>query len=232
MPSTDDKFRIGHRDRLRQKFTDGKLNEVEQLELLLTFAIPRRDVRPLARQLIQEFGNVYHVLHAETDALLRVPGIGQSTVLLLRLVHSLICINHKNILGDKSMYMAQDTLVDYCRAKMSGLSKEEFHVLYLDSNMCMVEDELHSRGGIESTNVYYDRIVARAINKSYKAVLLLHNHPTTDNTFSITDIDVTRKLEFALNLCGIQLYDHFVVAGGIVHSMRNERILDKKLFQS
>lgn len=232
MNPADIQFRIGHRTRLRQKFMDGKLNEAEMLELLLTFAIPRRDVRPLARQLIAEFGNVYHVLHAGTDALLAIPGIGQSTVLLLNLVHDLISVNYKKQLECKSVYLAQDALIAYCRDKMTALATEEFHVLYLDANLCMAEHEVHSRGSIEATNVYFDRIVARAINKGYKSVLLLHNHPTTDNTFSMADIDVTQKLEYALNLCGIQLFDHLVVSGGIVHSMRAECMLDKKLFKS
>lgn len=231
MATTDNEFRLGHRARLRQKFTEGKLNEAEQLELLLTFAIPRRDVRPLARKLIAEFGSVYHVLHAGTDALMAVTGIGQSTVLLLNLVHELIGLNYHKQLAEKSVYLAQDALTAYCRDKMMSLATEEFHVLYLDSGMCLAEHEVHSRGSIESTNVYFDRIVARAINKGYKSVLLLHNHPTTDNTFSMTDIDITRKLEYALGLCGIQLFDHLVVSGGIVHSMRAECMLDKKLIK-
>lgn len=227
MPKPDELFHAGHRERLKEKFLDKKLVEYEQLELLLGYAIPRRDVRPLARKLIQHFGNVYYVLNAHIDDLMAVDGIGRSTAILIKLVHSLICISHEKKLKEGSIYMNHDTLIDYCRMKMSELKTEEFHVLYLDANFCLQKHEVHSQGSAESSNVYIEKIMEYALKHNIKSVVLLHNHPSTDNTFSSIDIMLTTKLEYLLEICNIELYDHFVVAGGIVHSVRAEQLLSR-----
>ena len=227
MPKPDELFHAGHRERLKKKFLDGKLVEYEKLELLLGYAIPRRDVRPLARKLIQHFGNVYYVLNANIDDLVAVDGVGRSTAVLIKLVHNLICISHEKKLKEGSMYMQHDTLIEYCRMKMTELKSEEFHVLYLDANFCLQRHEVHSQGSAESSNVYIEKIMEYALKNNIKSVVLLHNHPCTNNTFSSTDIEITTRLEYLLNMCNIQLYDHFVVSGGIVHSVRNEQFLNK-----
>ncbi len=232
MPKTDELFHAGHRERLKEKFLDKKLVEYEQLELLLGYAIPRRDVRPLARKLIEHFGNVYYVLNAHIDDLMAVDGVGRSTAILIKLVHSLICISHEKKLREGAMYMNHDTLVDYCRMKMTELKTEEFHVLYLDAGFCLQRHEVHSQGSTESSNVYIEKIMEYALKNNIKSVVLLHNHPTTDNTFSYTDINLTTQLEYLLNMCNIKLYDHFVVSGGIVHSIRDEQLLNKSKSQS
>lgn len=231
MAKSDELFHAGHRERLKEKFLDKKLVEYEQLELLLGYAIPRRDVRPLARRLIAHFGNVYQVLTASMEDLMAVDGVGRSTAILIKLVHSLICISHERKLREGSMFMEHKTLVDYCRAKMDALKSEEFHVLYLDASFCLKHHEVHSRGSAESSNVYIDKIMEYALKNNIKSVVLLHNHPTTDNTFSSTDVHLTTQLEYLLNLCHIGLYDHFVVAGGIVHSMREEHLLERSKSQ-
>ena len=94
MPDTDDKFYIGHRERLKEKFLDNKLTEYEQLELLLSYAIPRRDVRPLSRKLIEHFGSVYYVIIAEYEDLVAVKGVGRSTAILIKLVCNMIKLSH------------------------------------------------------------------------------------------------------------------------------------------
>lgn len=227
MAKPDNLFHAGHRDRLKEKFLNKKLVEYEQLELLLSYAIPRRDVRPLARRLIEQFGNVYYVLNANVEDLMLVDGVGRSVAILIKLVHSLICISHEKKLKEGSVFMQHDTLVNYCRALMNELKTEEFHVLYLDSSLCLKLHEVHSRGSAESSNVYIDKIIEYALKNNIKSIILLHNHPSTDNTFSSIDIELTTQLEYLLNLCNIDLYDHYVVSGGILHSMRDERLLDR-----
>ncbi len=101
MPDTNDKFYIGHRERLKEKFLDNKLTEYEQLELLLSYAIPRRDVRPLSRKLIEHFGSVYYVIIAEYEDLIAVKGVGRSTAILIKLVCNMIKLSHIKKLKDK-----------------------------------------------------------------------------------------------------------------------------------
>lgn len=227
MAKPDEQFHTGHRERLKEKFLDKKLVEYEQLELLLGYAIPRRDVRPLAHRLIAHFGNVYYVLNANIEDLMAVDGVGRSTAILIKLVHSLICISHEKKLREGAVFLQHDTLIDYCRAKMNELKSEEFHVLYLDAAFCLQRHEVHSQGSAESSNVYVEKIMEYALKNNIKSIVLLHNHPTTDNTFSSTDVELTVRLEYMLNMCKINLYDHYVVSGGIVHSMRDEQLLNR-----
>jgi DNA repair protein RadC len=227
MPAQDDKFYLGHRERLKEKFLDNKLTEYEQLELLLSFAIPRRDVRPLSRKLIDHFGSVYYVIIAEYDDLIAVPGVGRSTAILIKLVCSLISISHVKKLTNTPIFQDHVALEEYCRMKLAAKSNEEFHVLYLDGKFKLIEHEVHSQGSIESSNVYIDKIIQRALNKGAKSLVLLHNHPASDNMFSSQDVELTQNIITTLQPCGIRLYDHFVIAGGIMHSLRATGLLNQ-----
>ena len=227
MPKQDDKFYLGHRERLKDKFLDNKLTEYEQLELLLSFAIPRRDVKPLSRKLIEHFGSVYYVIIAEYDDLITVPGVGRSTAVLIKLVCSLISISHIKKLTNIPIFRDHAALEDYCRMQLAGKSNEEFHVLYLDGNFRLIEHEVHSKGSVDSSNVYIDRIMHKALNKGVKSLVLLHNHPVTDNMFSIQDVELTQTIETTLNACHLSLYDHYVIVNGVMYSLRATGLLNK-----
>ncbi len=230
---TDLSFHSGHRERLKEKFLADKLVDYELLELLLSFAIPRRDVRPLARLLSSRFGGVYYVFTADIKDLMAVPGVGRSAAILIKLVHRLMSINHMKAMQENAVFLNDNkSVIDFCRLKLAGLEHEEVHVLYLNSDFCVVEHELHSHGGIESSNVHIEQILKRALSDGIRSVILMHNHPSTDNTFSHMDVIMTTELEILLNKCGITLYDHFVVAGGIVHSMRAKNLLNKSSFSN
>ncbi len=227
---SDQEFYLGHRERLRQRFLDEKLTDSELLELLLGFAIPRRDVKPLARKLEKHFGGVYYVLVAEYDDLLSVPGVGKTTAILIKLACSLMSLGHKTKLTYKSVFANQQNLEEFCRLQVAGKNTEELHVLYLNSNFCLVEHEINSKGSIEESAAHATHIIKRALKDGIRSIVLLHNHPASNNTFSQADIDFTTRLEDALNLCGVKLYDHYVLAGGILHSMRAECLLNKSKF--
>jgi DNA repair protein RadC len=229
MPKQDENFHTGHRERLKAKFLDNKLTEYEQLELLLSFAIPRRDVRPIARKLIEHFGSVYYVIIAEYEDLIAVPGVGPSSALLIKLVCSLIKISHTKILGDTSVFYNQQSLEEFCRMQIAAKTDEEMHVIYLDGNFRLIEHEVHSLGSIDSSNVYINRILFKALKNSVRSVVLLHNHPTTNNMFSTQDVLITEKIQETLNNCGLELYDHYVVASGILYSMRERGLLNRSM---
>jgi DNA repair protein RadC len=232
MADADKMFYAGHRERLKQKLQDDKLTSYEKLELLLTYAIPRRDVRPLARKLEKHFGGVYYVFTAEYDELIAVPGVGRTTAILIKLVCSLMLLNHKNKLRYESVFANQKDLEEFCRLQVAGKTTEELHVLYLNGNFCLVDHEVNSKGSIDESAVYATHIMKRALKDGIKNIVLLHNHPATDNTFSHADIEFTQSLEDALNLCGLRLYDHYVLSGGIFHSMRAEYLLNRSSFNN
>lgn len=226
--NSDDKlFRLGHRDRLRQKFLDGKLTDTELLELLLAGVIPRRDVRVLARSLVQRFGSTSQVFGAPLDSLEQVTGVGHNTAVHLKLINELLVRGYKTRMLEQVVFRDEGVIKNYCLTLLSGKSVEEMHVLYLDKELRMLQDETHSVGTIDWAPVFNREIIKKALNLNVRSIALLHNHPG-GGSFSSDDINVTIELEAALNSLNIELYDHYVVSNGILHSMRNSHLLDKK----
>ncbi len=224
----DDKlFRLGHRDRLRQKFLTGKLTDAEHLELLLAGIIPRRDVRVLARSLIQRFGSVSQIFTAPIDALEQFPGIGHNTAVYLKLINELLVRGYKSRMLEQTVFHNPRIITNYCLTMLSGKSVEELHVLYLDKDYRLLHDETHSVGTIDWAPIFEREIIKRALNINARSIVLVHNHPG-GGLFSTDDVDYTEKLETALNTIGIDVYDHYLVANGILHSMRDSHLLIKK----
>lgn len=221
MADTDLLFHSGHRTRLKEKLLQGKLTGYELLELLLTYAIPRRDVRPLARSLVEKFGGVYFVLRASYEDLISVSGVGHSAAVIIKLAYELISISYAER-AQSGTYLADGKFVrDYCRNLVSCKVVEEFHVLYLGNDSRLLLDETHSRGTIDESAVYPREISRKALQLNAIGVILVHNHPISDNSFSHADADLTSLIEERLNSFGISLVDHFLVtSNGIVHSLR------------
>ncbi len=227
MPTkTDSDFRTGHRERMRQKFLDGKLTEYELFELFLGYAIPRRDVRPLARGLIAHFGSLSLVLAASIEDLESYDGVGHNTAVLIKALHELTLLSCRTKLKECRSYRTDEQIHEYCRRLAAGKDVEEFHVLYMDHDRRLLEDEMHSRGTIDYANIYIREIVAKALKHRAAEVVLMHNHPITQMSFSDADIDATKALFAALTPLGINLSDHVLVSGSILYSMRELRILE------
>ena len=225
MPDKDENFYAGHRDRLRAKFLDGQLADYEKLELLLAYAIPRRDVRPLARSLVKQFGGVYQVLSASVDDLTAVKGIGNNTAVFIKLVQQMMTINYRGQLKETPIFHNETILHNYCRIIVAGKTVEELHILYLDSNLKLVTDEIHSTGTVDSSAVYPREIARRALELNARSIVMVHNHPTSNNSFSRDDIEITTLVRSVLAGLNIELYDHFVVSGDIVYSARQMHLI-------
>lgn len=224
----DDKlFRLGHRDRLRQKFLTGKLTDAEHLELLLAGIIPRRDVRILARALIQHFGSVSQVFTAPINALENFAGIGHNTAVYLKLINELMVRGYKTRMLEQPVFHDMRVITNYCLTLLSGKAVEEFHVLYLDKDYRLLQDETHSVGTIDWTPIFEREIIKHALNINARSIALLHNHPCGGG-FSTDDVNATESLEKSLNAIGIDVYDHYLVSNGILYSMREKHLLIKK----
>lgn len=219
----------GHRARLRKKFTDGQLADYEILELLLTYAIPRRDVKNLSRQLYKKYGSIHNLLSAPMESLMDNDGIKENTATFLKLINKLTQMEYKTVLDTNPIFHNFEKLENYCKSILSGKTIEEFHVFYLDSQFKLIEDELHSSGTIDWAAVYVREIVKRALDLGARSIVLLHNHPSAYTSFSTQDIQITQELESALNKLDIGLYDHLLLSGDVVYSARNLHLLDTKL---
>jgi len=222
----DTSFHAGHRQRLRQKFLDGKLADYELLELALSFAIPRRDVRPVSRALMREFGTLYQVLTASVDALAAVPGMGRNSAIFIKTMHQMMALGFRGYFIKTPLFHDYAQFENYCRLNVGGKSVEEVHVLYLDGQLCLLADEIHSVGTVNESSIYPREIVRRALDLNARGVALVHNHPTPCTSFSEQDKKATLELMLLLNAINITLYDHFVVSGGTVYSARNMHMFD------
>ena len=220
MPERDENFYTGHRERLREKFLSNQLADYEKLELLLGYAIPRRDVRPLARSLVKEFGGVYQVLTASVDDLVKVKGVGRNTAIFLKVVQQMMQIGYMGQLKESPVFHDEKILHNYCRIVLSGKQVEELHVLYLDTNLKLIADDVHTTGTVDTSAIYPREIARRALQLNARSIVMAHNHPTSVNSFSSEDVAVTTQVKMVLPTLDIALYDHVLVANDSVYSMR------------
>jgi DNA repair protein RadC len=205
---------LGHRDRLRERFllggADG-LPDYELMELVLFAAIPRRDVKPLAKALLARFGSFAEVIAAPRERLLEVGGIGEGVVTQLKVIEAAaLRLSKTRLLGQPAL-SSWAALLDYCKAAMARTPREEFRVLFLDRKNILIADEVQSAGTIDHTPVYPREIVKRALELGASALILVHNHPSGDPTPSRADIDMTREIAAAAKPLRIAVHDHLVV---------------------
>ena len=204
-----------HRDRLRQRLLEKgpeTLADYEVIEFLLFGAIPRRDVKPIAKALIARFGSLAGVLAAEAKELTDVAGVGESSAAALKIVHEAARRLAREELADKPVITSWDQLLAYCRISMGRDKVERFHLLFLDRKNRLIADEPQQRGTVDHTPVYPREVVKRALELGASALILVHNHPSGDPTPSSADIAMTREVKEAAEKLGIAVHDHVVIA--------------------
>jgi DNA repair protein RadC len=171
----------GHRQRLRQRFLDAgsdAVSEYELLELILYRAIPRRDLKPLAKDLIAKFGSFSEVISAPPERLKKVDGLGDAAITELKLVQAAATRLLRGRVKDRPVLSSWSDVLDYCRTAMAFADKEEFRILFLDKRNHLITDEQHQTGTVDHTPVYPREVIKRALELSATAVILVHNHPT------------------------------------------------------
>lgn len=218
----------GHRQRLRERFLKGgadALADYELLELVLFTALPRSDVKPLAKRLLDRFGGFAAVMAAETDALRRIDGMGESGVAAIKAVAAAACRMAREAAMDKPVLGSWDKLLDYCRIAMAHGPVEELRLLFLDRKNRLIADEVQQRGTIDQTPLYPREVVRRALDLGASALILVHNHPSGDPTPSRADIAMTKEVVAAAGAVGIAVHDHLVIARGGHASFRSLGLL-------
>ena len=171
----------GHRERLRARFCDAgadAVSDYELLELVLFRAIPQRDVKPLAKELIAKFGSFAEVVAAPHGRLREVKGLGEAAVTELKIVHAASSRLSKGQVKKRPVLSSWSSVLDYCRTAMAFSDKEQFRLLFLDKRNQLIADELQQTGTVDHTPVYPREVVKRALELSATALILVHNHPT------------------------------------------------------
>jgi DNA repair protein RadC len=204
----------GHRQRLRQRFMQGgadALPDYELLELILFRAIPRRDVKPLAKTLLAKFGSFAAVMNASPARLREVGGMGDAVITELKLVRaaSLRLLNREII--NRPVLSSWSQVLSYCQAAMAHSEIEQFRILFLDKRNRLIADEVQQEGTVDHTPVYVREIIKRALELSATAIVLVHNHPSGDPTPSQADITMTKEIMDTAGKLGIVVHDHIIV---------------------
>jgi DNA repair protein RadC len=219
----------GHRNRMRTRLLAAgpeALADHEMLEMLLFVALPRRDTKPIARELLTRFGGFGPVVSASVGELRAIEGLGDAGIAALKLAQAAASRLLRGELAAKPIFRSWEALSDYLRATLGYEKTEQFHVLFLDLRTRLIADEIMGRGTINHAPVYPREIARRAVELHASTVILAHNHPSGTTEASRDDVAMTRDVRRALQPLGIALHDHLIVAGQTCVSMRVQGLLE------
>ncbi len=218
----------GHRARLRKKFLDSgiaSLHDYEKVELLLTFAIPRRDVKPLAKQLIARFKGIQGLMDATKDELCAVEGISENSAAMIRLIKELCCDYLAAGMNDVDVLDSPTAVINFVRMKLAGLKNEAFVTIYLNAKNHVLGHELIHEGTVDQAVLYPRNIISKALNANACGMIIVHNHPSGICDPSSNDIRLTKVIKDAASVVNIRLHDHLIVGREGYFSFSEGRLL-------
>ncbi len=211
---------------MRQRLLGGAgLLDHELIEYLLATAIPRRDTKPLAKNLLREFGGIGGVLTADADALLKQDGMGETAVAALKIAQACALRLVQTHTESRPILSNWQALLDYLHADMAHHGVERFRVLHLNTKNMLIRDEVMSKGSIDQAAVHVREVIRRAIDLNSSALILVHNHPSGDPSPSSADIEVTRNIAEAGRRLGITVHDHLIIGARGHVSLRSQGLI-------
>lgn len=219
---------LGHRQRLRDRFMESgasALADYELLELVLFRAIPRRDVKPLAKALIKRFGSFAETAAARPERLREIEGLGEAAIVEIKLTEAVATRLARGKIEARQTLSSFIDVLDYCRTAMAYADREEFRVLFLDKRNALIADEVQGVGTIDHTPVYPREIIRRALELGASALILAHNHPSGDPTPSAADIRMTKDIVAIAEPFGITVHDHLIVGKHGQTSFRGQKLI-------
>lgn len=218
----------GHRQRLRDRFIKSgpdALADYELLELILFLAIPRRDVKPLAKDLIEHFGSFNKVFHASASELMAVNGISENTATAILSIKAAALRLMKQDLENKPILSSWAQLIDYCSVALAHEKEEQFRVLYLNRKNHLLSDEILNKGTVDQAAVYPREVVKRGLDLGASAMILVHNHPSGDSSPSEADVEMTQSIIDASMPMGLSVHDHIIISKKGHSSLRNAGLM-------
>jgi DNA repair protein RadC len=204
----------GHRGRLRKRLLEGGVDALadhELIEFLLMGAVPRRDMKPLARSLIQRFGSLAGVLNAETETLALHPGMGEATAAALRIVAVATRRLARQQVREQPVLGSWQALIDYLTIDMAHLTKERVRILYLNTRNMLILDDHLGDGSLDEAAIHPREVIRRALDVGAAALILVHNHPSGSPEPSRADIQITHRIAEAGRLLGVTVHDHVII---------------------
>jgi DNA repair protein RadC len=195
------------------------------MELLLSYAIPRKDVKPLARELLRKFGSLKAIMDAEKESLEKVKGVGLHAAILIKLIKEMGILYLKEKAKEKPQITCTRELLDYCKSYMGGLRDERFCVIYLDAQNRMTDIETIQEGIVNQAVVYPRKVLENALKQKASAVILVHNHPSGHVKPSDADIRLTKTIQDTARILDIIVHDHVIIGENRFFSFREEGLI-------
>lgn len=220
----------GHRKRLRKRFEGSgfkAFHDYEVLELLLSFILPYKDTKPIARDLLKKFKNLHGVLNADLRELQKTIGIRERSAQFLKVLRATIGYYFEQKAKDEELKFTKlDDLIDYCKATIGGKKNEVLRVLYLNSKNNLIQSENLSEGTVSEAVAFPRKIVEGALKHQATTVIIAHNHPGGLPEPSAKDNAATQQIKNALQTVNINLQEHLIITDGEFYSYRKNGILD------
>jgi DNA repair protein RadC len=218
----------GHRDRLRKRFRENgaeTLPDYELMELILFRAIPRRDVKPLAKEILARTGSFAEAIAASPERLMEIEGVTAAVVTEIKIVQAAALRTSQSEIRKRPVLTAMTTVLAYLRSAMAFEDREQFRILFLDRRNQLIADEVQGRGTVDHTPVYTREVMKRALELSASALILAHNHPSGDPTPSKADIEMTKQIVEVAAKLGVLVHDHLILARDGYRSMKAAGII-------
>ena len=219
----------GHRERLRDRFLEkgiSSLADYEIIELLLTYIIPRRDTKPIAKRLLDKFGSIPKILDAEASSLIETGSLGKSSIVLFKLIRQLITFYYQETLTNNFTEVDKNHIIQYLQGFFQGKKREVFKVLYMDAKNQIIYHEDFGEGTETEASIYLRRIVESALKSNALSIILAHNHPGGLKEPSERDILLTKEIQKALSFLDMTLKDHIIIADNGIYSFEENGLLD------
>lgn len=223
----------GHRKRLRERYEEvgcEGLKDYEIIELLLTYSIPRSDVKPIAKELIENYKKVENILKADPKKLKSTKGLGESAAVFLNLIGNLVRVyfqeDWKKDKKDVVAITGKNDLINYLRSDIGFSDREEFKAVYLNTANHVIASKTLFQGTLDRSIVYPREIVKEALLLEAKSVIFAHNHPSGNRTPSKKDIELTNSMKDLFEEMGLRLLEHIIITRDSYFSFLEEGLLD------
>jgi DNA repair protein RadC len=204
----------------------GAFHDYEALELLLSYAVPRGDVKPAAKALLKAFGSIRGVIDADMADLEEVRGVGPASAVAIKLLKDLCALYLKQQAMEKPQITCTSELVNYCKASLGGVKDEQFRVIFLDAQNRIIDIETIQEGIVNQAVVYPRKVLENALKQKASAIILLHNHPSGNVRPSDADIRLTRTIQETARVLDILVHDHIIIGENRFFSFREEGIMN------
>ncbi len=218
----------GHRRRIKNKYKKSGIAgwlDYEVLELVLSYAVARKDTKPIAKELLTRFKTINGVLNADREELKNVPGISEHAALFLNLLKDIAILYLEIGLHDKDLLSSPEVVFDYLKASLKGAADEEFKTLFLNGRNQLIDVETLQTGTVNKSVVYPRKIVERSLHYHAVGVIIAHNHPAGTLKPSKDDCAVTKSIKDALKTVEINLLDHIIIGGNGYFSFNEKGLL-------